>query len=268
MTLQNRLPARGQCNTDLGRPAREPGTHEDMMANRTVNRAADAGMLWGVASRPAPGGLDHDAVVSSALSPAEAALFRTFAPRRAEEWLAGRLVAKRLVRRLLGQSVRLRAIEILPDAVGAPRLRPCGGPIPTVSISHTARYAAAAVAGTGLVGVDVECVQMREPALARYFLCEAERPLLARDFGDEAVTLTALWALKEATLKAFRVGLSLPPTCVEARHDGELSIHLHPPLDARGRVDFARVESYDDHVLALVHVDPTPASAASPVCSR
>jgi len=233
----------------------------------TVDAATGMGMHLSVALRRDLGNLDRDVVVSSALSPAEVDLFRRLASPRAEEWLAGRLVAKRLVRRLLDRSVGLSAIEVLPDAVGAPQLRPLGGPTPTLSISHTARYAAAAIAWTGLVGVDVEGVQTRDPAVARYFLCESERDLLGSAFGDEAVAFTTLWALKEATLKAFRVGLGLPPTCIEARYDGEFSIDLHPPLDARGRVDLAWVEPYDDHVLALVHVDPTPSSVASQVCS-
>ncbi len=93
----------------------------------------------------------------------ELALAASFGPRRAREFLAGRFAAKEAVIKALGarcggtHGMRPRHICVLPDAIGAPRLRlrgpaalhaaTLGMPGLTVSIAHKGTYVVAVALG-------------------------------------------------------------------------------------------------------------------------
>ncbi len=130
--------------------------------------------------------------------------------KRRLEYLAGRVVAKRLVRQARfaseGAIVPFSAITILADVLGAPELQIVGEPAgPLVSITHGAGVAAAYLAaGPGMrPGIDVEKVERRDASfLATYFTQEEQ----AWAQPDPDRRLTAMWAVKEAVLKALGVG--------------------------------------------------------------
>jgi 4'-phosphopantetheinyl transferase EntD len=139
--------------------------------------------------------------------------------RRRWDWLAGRLAAKALIARLIlaarGVRVPLRALEIDYDEDGAPRCRAAGDATAAggcdlardwaISIAHDDGYGAcAAVRATayGRVGVDLERDRPLRAASLRYFLSAAERRQLLASRDTAHPTPVALWAIKEAVVKA------------------------------------------------------------------
>ena len=140
----------------------------------------------------------------AALSADERARLATFgsADRRLR-FALGRQAARSLAAERLGCAPADVPLAIGPD--GAPRLDGA-----FVSIGHAGRgghAVGAAALGDRPVGVDVEAVAPRHPALWRRMLRDDERPALDALGGptDEAQTL--LWSMKEAVLKGQRTGL-------------------------------------------------------------
>lgn len=129
-------------------------------------------------------------------------------PLRRGEWLAGRAAAKTLLATLGFAPER---VEVLPLGTGAPGLHVDGTPHPTLtlSLSHTRRWAVAAVA-VGPVGVDA-CDLADGPRLRRiagrvFSPGEAERCGAHASPAHQAAT----WALKEAALKLTQGGVFDP----------------------------------------------------------
>lgn len=132
------------------------------------------------------------------LTPAErieAARIRS--ERRRDEWILGRIAAKRLAIDLgLCESPRDCAI---PSRGVKPRLLLGGEPSPLeLSISHSGPLAAAAL-DQRPVGIDIQMKRRIDPRSTRFFLRDDEA-VLATD-PDEGVLLD-LWSAKEAALKA------------------------------------------------------------------
>ncbi len=176
------------------------------------------------------------------LSPAERRVADALPARRRAEWVAGRLLAKRLVGELL--AVSADDVEILPRADGSPYVAVGGSPVAGahVSISHTARHVAAALAPEP-VGVDL-CETASADAVRRvadHALSPLELSLTGTDRPD---ALAGAWALKEAAVKADRSGIfGAAPRRVAI-------LGLRPPvLGGRRR---AMVWQAGDAVLALV----------------
>ncbi|GAA0319539.1 hypothetical protein GCM10010302_68430 [Streptomyces polychromogenes] len=139
------------------------------------------------------------------LSSAEQRVARALPAWRRSEWMAGRLLAKRLAGELVGAPAG--EVEVLPREDGSPHLVVGGRPLPSlhVSISHTPGHAAAALA-PGPVGVDL-CETASAAAVRRvaeHAFSPGELSLIAAD-GAEA--LAGAWALKEAAVKADRDGV-------------------------------------------------------------
>ncbi|MCG3131661.1 MAG: hypothetical protein FLDDKLPJ_02466 [Phycisphaerae bacterium] len=108
----------------------------------------------------------------------------------------------------LDESARLSGLPILSwdrDAAGVPVFERgvCW------SLSHKTSVAAGVVATTP-VGIDVEVIEPRNPALWEYVASAQEQTLLTD--GDWP-TFFRLWTAKEAVLKANRVGLSKLDVC-------------------------------------------------------
>ncbi|MFF8844304.1 4'-phosphopantetheinyl transferase family protein [Streptomyces sp. NPDC015127] len=195
------------------------------------------------------------------LSPAEQCVVRALPAWRQAEWLAGRLLAKRLVSEVLAAPTN--NVEILPRDDGSPYVVVSGSPMPAVnvSISHTAHHIAAALAPEP-VGVDL-CETVSAAAVRRvadHILSPGERSVFDTDVGaDRPEAMAAAWALKEAAVKADRSGLfgSAPRRMV--------ILGLRPPvLSGRRR---AMVWQAGDAVLALVLAYPCHA-ATQPRTSR
>ncbi|MCY0926343.1 4'-phosphopantetheinyl transferase superfamily protein [Streptomyces sp. H27-H1] len=224
-------------------PAAEPAGFPAIGPGR-VHRWGGAGLL--VARR-----LDlHRA--PPPLSSAERRVVHALPAWRQAEWTAGRLLAKRLVHETVGASPR--EVEILPRADGSPYVL-IGGSPPAglhLSISHTARHVAAALAPQP-VGVDL-CETSSADAVRRVadqVLTPGELSLIGTDRPE---VLAAAWALKEAAVKADRSGIfgAAPRRIV--------ILGLWPPLlDGPRR---AVVWQTADAALALVLAHP----ATSPHC--
>ncbi|MEW6167476.1 MAG: beta-ketoacyl synthase N-terminal-like domain-containing protein [Pseudomonadota bacterium] len=141
-------------------------------------------------------------------------------PRR-EEWLMGRIAAKEAVRDWAarrGVAVAAADIEIAADAQGAPRiLCPAlsGQPLPQLSISHSRRWAVAALGPADeAVGLDYQRLdQIDAEALIAGGLNAAERHWLPGpdDSAERLRVAVALWCAKEAAAKAFGTGLAGRP---------------------------------------------------------
>ena len=125
----------------------------------TLNRLA--AMIDGAARQHAGGRLMWLSVVR-APAPRPGLLTRTeraeverlrYRGRRRDEWIAGRLAARRVLARRLGAGVR--DVSVVADPAGAPRVT--GGPAPlAISLSHDGgRVAVALAPGRGRVAVDV-----------------------------------------------------------------------------------------------------------------
>lgn len=150
-------------------------------------------------------------------------------PKRRNQWLTGRLCAKRAVigycRRYLPHlpEPAENLIHIGNAATGRPELD-LGGLAPElsrldISISHSGDYAMA-LAASGLCGVDI---QQRSEALGRVrerFCLVEEEDLLKRQLSslDRLGRLSLLWAAKEATKKALS-GRGMPGFLELILHD-------------------------------------------------
>lgn len=198
-----------------------------------IHRWGGAGLI--VARRP-------DLHQAPLLSPAEQRVVHSLPAWRQAEWLAGRLLAKRLVSEVVAAPAN--DVEILPRDDGTPYVVVSGSPVPAVnvSISHTAGHIAAAVAPES-VGVDL-CETVSAAAVRRvadHAFSPGELSLIGTDRPD---VMAGAWALKEAAVKADRSGIfgAAPRRIV--------ILGLRPPvLGGRRR---AMVWQAGDAVLALV----------------
>jgi 4'-phosphopantetheinyl transferase len=150
-----------------------------------------------------------------------------FALRRAD-FLLGRWIAKRLIAAVLPDT-RLAAISIRAAADGAPEAFLDGAPLPlTVSLSHRAGRALAAVGDAGALGADLELVEPRSALLVADFFTAAEAAAVAAcppAGRDRAIAL--IWSAKESALKARRTGLREDPRRIRVEADA-----ITAPADA------------------------------------
>lgn len=185
-----------------------------------------------------------------------AELARWQAPQRRAQFLAGRLAAKQLVRRLLGRhTLDLSAIEIhSQDARGRgtpPAIRVGGQPLPwRLSIAHTERgaLAAATLSPRVAVGVDLVRGDWDPRGLIRFWCTPAEQAWMAR---NPRYSPAAVWAAKEAAYKAAGGGEPFRPRQVEILllSSGRFAARRRgsppwPPLEIR-------VEALDGHMAAV-----------------
>ncbi|MGI4884403.1 MAG: 4'-phosphopantetheinyl transferase family protein [Janthinobacterium lividum] len=157
-------------------------------------------------------GLWHRAETAAALgallpagAPYAALLPPTAGPERQGQWLAGRVLAHAVAAALWPGAP---ALWVRNDAATG---RPClGGPgAPAgavVSLSHSGAWAAALLATSGRVGVDVEWVRDKARRIAPKFLSATE--LAAAQAVATDAHFTLLWSAKETLYKlAERRGL-------------------------------------------------------------
>jgi 4'-phosphopantetheinyl transferase len=199
----------------------------------------------------------------ASLSPGEReALARCRTDKRRRELVAGRLAAHRALD-LLAPGTRAEVLARVdgPDA-GRPFLSPERGI--ALSISHSAGLAVAAVSHGGPLGVDLErTVEVGEAFLEEAFSpgeLEGYVPLCAGRMDPT----TAAWAMKEAVLKVWGVGLRAPLQQVRVSpaplsegdagvslrltlETGALPAHLGAPPTALE----ALLLTWEDRVLAL-----------------
>ncbi len=145
-------------------------------------------------------------------------------PRAQRSWLLGRIAAKDAVRRWLwdrGDSPRFPIeIRVQSEDSGRPRV---SGPFSQdlrISIAHSDAIGVAMVTEGRDVGVDVERIAPRDPALIGSAFTEAELALLPGAERDE--WLTRLWVAKESVGKLRGTGLAGKPRSLKLSGiDGE-----------------------------------------------
>jgi len=190
-------------------------------------------------------------------------------PKRASEWLAGRVALKQSISRLLAaagsEPPETSSIEIAYDDNGKPLPKlpdAMSDVVGHVSLAHSnglAMAAAAAMDGLEGLGVDVEKVEIRSDSWMQDYFTEEE--MRAAGTGDRRwIELTRMWCLKEAALKAMGTGLrfdlkEIDASVVDAagrcdlRFTGAAADHLQAACC--GSVE-ARVEDHDSTVTARV----------------
>ncbi len=199
----------------------------------------------------------------ASLSPGErAALAQCRTDKRRREFVAGRLAAHRALELLAPGAHAEVMARIDGQDAGRPLWSPERGL--ALSISHSAGLAVAAVAHGGPLGVDLE----RTLEVGEAFLEEAFSPgeregyvSLCEGWMDPT---TAAWAMKEAVLKVWGVGLRAPLALVKVRpapcsawegglslrltlETGALPTHLGTPPTTMEAV----LVAWEDRVLAL-----------------
>jgi 4'-phosphopantetheinyl transferase len=130
---------------------------------------------------------------------------------RRESFLAGRWIAKRLIRGVLDQDRPPSEISVLNDPDGEPYAVIDGERLAGVlSLSHAGEWAVAALSLDGVrVGVDVEVVRPRPASFAGDYFTPGELDLLQSPPEDYDRDVTLIWSAKEAMLKALGLGLRL-----------------------------------------------------------
>ena len=202
--------------------------------------------------------VENSAMALDWLSPAESALWKQFrSPMRKQTFLAGRILAKRLLqeRHCPALACKPGQITILSNRPGSSGIRPritLAGRrlVYSLSISHTCDTVL--VGGTNRFGltVGVDLVRMRRlgAAFERSWLTEAEAALLRDNEVD--MTVSDIWAMKEAVYKACNRGEAFAPRSVEIRlaADGPTVRYHGRNLRHRCRV---RVWRWGDEVAAV-----------------
>ena len=170
---------------------------------------------------------DRSGAADRWLSPAERrALNRMRSPQRQATWLAGRMLAKKVLMKSLADTTDLIGIpsgaEIHIESTGAghgqrPSVFVSGRPLDfALSIAHTARgilVAVATEAGVTL-GVDLVCRHDLQTKRLAWCFTPAELRWLAAAPAEGRVP-ERLWAMKEALYKACQQGEGFAPRRIE-----------------------------------------------------
>ena len=150
------------------------------------------------------------------LSTAEAEVLEGFRfEARRRKWLLGRAAAKALLIEVLGSGTKMApepaTVVVKNEDSGAPFAELEGRRLPgCLTISHRTGFGAAAYEDDPAIGIgiDLELVETRSPALLRTFFTEAEQvEVAAQDDHTAQVSVARIWSAKEAVLKALRLGL-------------------------------------------------------------
>ncbi|HEY0157210.1 MAG TPA: 4'-phosphopantetheinyl transferase superfamily protein [Thermoanaerobaculia bacterium] len=164
-------------------------------------------------------------------------------PKRRDEWLLSRAAAKQLALQL-GLAVDARDVEVERPSlvIGGERTRW------HVSLSHSAPYAAAAIAREP-VGIDIQVIrEMTERAAHLFLTAEEEEAMRGCTLPHR---LLHFWCAKEAAFKQrsneFTTMRQLPMTLLEERESGLL-------------FDAAETVRAEDAILAITR----PTSSAAP----
>jgi len=142
-------------------------------------------------------------------------LARCRTDKRRREFVAGRIAAHRALALLApGATAEVRTREDTPDA-GRPFLAPERGL--ALSLSHSGGLAVAALSRGEPLGVDLEQPVEAGAAFLEEAFAPGEHEGYAAVCAGRMETATAAWALKEAVLKVWGVGLRAPLRQVAVR---------------------------------------------------
>jgi len=136
-------------------------------------------------------------------------------PKRQMEWLASRMLVKRLIRQLTAADphLSLRSIEVQKEDTGVPYVVIEGlGRVGWLSLSHSHEgvLTAFSQADEARFGVDLEFVEPRSLKLFSDYFTAAEIAWLSTlNENEKDFCSNLVWSSKEAFLKAIEKGLSL-----------------------------------------------------------
>lgn len=236
---------------------------------------------WLIQSNSAHPDLDRGIAPAVLLSAEEAARFASLRnEKRRREWLLGRWTAKHLLQIVIRNAWE----ELLPlnelSIYNLPNGAPCfNSKIPvSLSISHRDNYAFCAAIDRPYwpLGADLERVESRAATFEQEYFTKIERTQINQSPAEkQSLLVTAIWSIKEAALKALKLGLVVDTrsvSCVLGPHaniqgswssvDISLDPHrLSPIFRSKKRSPAASHElplltgwwrAWDDYVLALV----------------
>lgn len=141
--------------------------------------------------------------------------------KRREEWLAGRLVLKRLLQKVVPGFSDLRpcTIQIVKAESGAPTLRvDFTTPVKlAISLSHSNGHIfCAASQQSPVLGVDLELIETRSDSFISDFFTQMEiEQIDHQSILERAFLSTLIWSEKEAVLKALAIGLKMDTRRIE-----------------------------------------------------
>jgi 4'-phosphopantetheinyl transferase len=169
------------------------------------------------------------------------------------------LVTRATVRLVLSSYVPVRPVDwtFEKNRYGRPYIaRRHDVPELNFSISHTSGMLGIAVCRTRMLGLDVECLSARQPALdiAHHFFSAAEAAELTRLPEQDKVTrFFEYWTLKESYIKARGMGLSLPLDrfSFDFREPAAIRVAFDDASDDPLRWHFRLCTPRPDYVLAL-----------------
>ena len=125
-------------------------------------------------------------------------------PQRRNQWLAGRALAKALVRERLGIP---GIVEIREGASGEPLVYRNGLPMPHVWLGMGYRHGrVAAVIADRPVALDIRRVEDGSAEVVSRFVGRAEFRILRKVFRGLPLACSVAWAIKEAAIRAARGG--------------------------------------------------------------
>ncbi|MGP8283785.1 MAG: SDR family NAD(P)-dependent oxidoreductase [Desulfomonilaceae bacterium] len=137
-------------------------------------------------------------------------------PKRRKEWIAGRIIMRRALTRLLSNNgnaqYKDKLVRILSDDLGKPTVSfsdDSDVEFAAVTVSHSNGLVMGSAVATKAfqgIGIDIEKVEKRSRGWGSDYFSDSEIEL-ANGSEDRARQLTRIWSLKEASLKALGVGL-------------------------------------------------------------
>ena len=137
-------------------------------------------------------------------------------PKRRKEWIAGRIIMRRALTRLISNNgnaqYKDKLIRILSDDLGKPTVSfsdDSDSEFAAVTVSHSNGLVMGSAVATEAfqgIGIDIEKVEKRSQGWGSDYFSDSEIEL-ANGSEDRARQLTRIWSLKEASLKALGVGL-------------------------------------------------------------
>lgn len=177
----------------------------------------------------------------SYLSAAERDQMNRFGSRkRRREFLLGRAVLRELLARHLDRPPA--DIPVYQADDGAPEVE--GSPV-QVSLTHSHGWAAAVV-GSGPIGIDMEYIQPRHERLYQQILHDREMEMFDALPCDHDERQILCWTLKEATLKAVRPTerLSLRDMWIDCRFEARQAVVHVANLSLDWTVMFEKLDNF------------------------
>jgi 4'-phosphopantetheinyl transferase len=166
------------------------------------------------------------------LGPTEAARHRRFVrPQRRRQFLAGRVLLRRMLGQLLAMSPT--RIQLIEQPGQAPRLGGATGSVPGFSLSHSGPWVGCAVSAETGLGLDIEVVNLERDidALAEHAFCAAKVASLQRlPMAARMPAFYRMWSEQEALCK---LGPCEQASCIRLPHRAlSISLASAQPLSA------------------------------------